>query len=56
MDYVLNAPKEEIRYDVLQSERAVGFREQNRNMIVEVGKDFRRKFRTLYLDDLKTDK
>ncbi len=41
VDYVLNAPKEEIRYDVLQSEEGGRFfREQNRNMIVEVGKDF----------------
>lgn len=40
-DYVLNAPKEQIRYDVLQSEEGGRFfREQNRNMIVEVGKEF----------------
>ena len=41
VDYVLNAPQEQIRYDVLQSEEGGRFfREQNRNMIVEVGKDF----------------
>ena len=41
VDYVLNAPQEQIKYDVLQSEEGGRFfREQNRNMIVEVGKDF----------------
>ncbi len=41
VEYVLNVPKEQIRYDVLQSEEGGRFfREQNRNMIVEVGEDF----------------
>lgn len=41
VDYVLKASKEQIRYDVLQSEEGGRFfREQNRNMIVEAGKDF----------------
>ena len=40
-EYVLNAKPEQIRYDVLQSEEGGRFfREQNRNMIVEAGKDF----------------
>lgn len=40
-DFVLNAPKEQIIYDVLQSEEGGRFfREQNRNMIIEVGKEF----------------
>lgn len=40
VDYVLNAPHEQILYDVLQSEEGGRFyREQNRNMIVEAGKD-----------------
>lgn len=40
VDYVLNASKEQILYDVLQSEEGGRFfREQNRNMIVEAGKD-----------------
>lgn len=39
-EYVLNAKPEQIRYDVLQSEEGGRFfREQNRNMIVEAGKD-----------------
>ena len=39
-DYVANAKKEQILYDVLQSEEGGRFyREQNRNMIVEAGKD-----------------
>ena len=39
-DYVMNAQKEQILYDVLQSEEGGRFfREQNRNMIVEAGKD-----------------
>ena len=39
-DYVLNAKPEQILYDVLQSEEGGRFfREQNRNMIVEAGKD-----------------
>ena len=39
-DYVLNAKPDQIRYDVLQSEEGGRFfREQNRNMIVEAGKD-----------------
>lgn len=41
VDYVLNAHKEQILYDVLQSEEGGRFyREQNRNMIVEAGKEF----------------
>lgn len=41
VEYVLNAPKEQVLYDVLQSEEGGRFfREQNRNMIIEVGKDF----------------
>lgn len=39
-EYVLNARKEQVLYDVLQSEEGGRFfREQNRNMIVEAGKD-----------------
>ncbi len=39
-EYVLNAKPGQIRYDVLQSEEGGRFfREQNRNMIVEAGKD-----------------
>lgn len=39
-DYVVNASKEQILYDVFQSEEGGRFfREQNRNMIVEAGKD-----------------
>lgn len=39
-DYVTNASKEQILYDVFQSEEGGRFfREQNRNMIVEAGKD-----------------
>ena len=41
VDYVLNAPKERVLYDVLQSEEGGRFfHEQNRNMIVEADKDF----------------
>ena len=37
----MNAPKEQIIYDVWQSEEGGRFyHEQNRNMIVEVGDDF----------------
>lgn len=40
-DYVLNAPKTLVRYDVLQSEEGGRFyREQNRNMIVEADESF----------------
>lgn len=40
-EYVLNAPKEQIVFDTLQSEEGGRFyKEQNRNMIVEVGDDF----------------
>ena len=40
-DYILNAPKELVRYDVLQSEEGGRFyREQNRNMIVEADDSF----------------
>lgn len=40
-DYVSNAKKEQILYDVLQSEEGGRFyREQNRNMIVEASDDF----------------
>lgn len=43
-EYVLNAKKEQILYDVLQSEEGGRFyREQNRNMIVKVGKDIPQK-------------
>lgn len=39
-DYVMNAKKEQILYDVLQSEEGGRFfREQNRNMIVEADED-----------------
>jgi oxidase EvaA len=39
-DYVLSAAKEQILYDVMQSEEGGRFyREQNRNMIVEAGDD-----------------
>jgi len=40
VDYVLNAPKERVLYDAMQSEEGGRFfREQNRNMIVEAGDD-----------------
>lgn len=40
-DYILNVSKEQIIYDTLQSEEGGRFyKEQNRNMIVEVGDDF----------------
>lgn len=40
-EYVLNAPKSQIIFDTLQSEEGGRFyKEQNRNMIVEVGDDF----------------
>ena len=40
-DYILNAPKDHILYDVLQSEEGGRFyREQNRNMIVEADDNF----------------
>lgn len=40
VEYVLNASKDQILYDVFQSEEGGRFfREQNRNMIVEAGKD-----------------
>lgn len=40
-DYILEAPKERVIYDVLQSEEGGRFyREQNRNMIVVAGDDF----------------
>lgn len=40
-DYILNASREQIRYDVLQSEEGGRFyREQNRNMIIEADEDF----------------
>ena len=40
-DYVLNAPKEQILYDVMQSEEGGRFyREQNRNMIIEADDSF----------------
>lgn len=41
VDYVLNAKKEQIVYDVLQSEEGGRFfQEQNRNMLVEADDDF----------------
>ena len=40
-EYILNVPKEQIIFDTLQSEEGGRFyKEQNRNMIVEVGEDF----------------
>lgn len=40
-DFIMNAPKDNIIYDVKQSEEGGRFyHEQNRNMIVEVGDDF----------------
>lgn len=40
-DYVLSAPKSQIVFDTLQSEEGGRFyKEQNRNLIVEVGDDF----------------
>ena len=40
-EYVLHAPKSQILFDTLQSEEGGRFfKEQNRNMIVEVGEDF----------------
>ena len=41
VNYVLNAPKEEILFDTLQSEEGGRFyHEQNRNMLIRVGDDF----------------
>lgn len=41
LSYVLNAPKEEIIFDTLQSEEGGRFyHEQNRNMLIKVGDDF----------------
>ena len=41
VDYILNASREQIRYDVLQSEEGGRFyREQNRNMSIEADEDF----------------
>jgi len=41
LDYILNIPKNQIRYDALQSEEGGRFyREQNRSMIVEAKNDF----------------
>ena len=40
-DYVLNVRKEQVIFDTLQSEEGGRFfKEQNRNMIIEVGDDF----------------
>lgn len=40
-DYVLNTPKTQVVFDTLQSEEGGRFfKEQNRNMIIEVGEDF----------------
>lgn len=40
-DYVLNTPKNQVIFDTLQSEEGGRFfKEQNRNMIIEVGEDF----------------
>ena len=40
-EYILNAPKEQVIFDTLQSEEGGRFyKEQNRNMILEVGDDF----------------
>lgn len=40
-DYVLNVRKEQVVFDTLQSEEGGRFfKEQNRNMIIEVGEDF----------------
>ena len=40
-DYVLNTPKNQVVFDTLQSEEGGRFfKEQNRNMIIEVGEDF----------------
>ena len=41
LDFVLNSTNDMIRYDAMQSEEGGRFfREQNRNMIIEVGEDF----------------
>ncbi len=41
LSYVLNAPKEQILFDTLQSEEGGRFyHEQNRNMLIKVGDDF----------------
>ena len=48
-EYVLNAPKEQIVFDTLQSEEGGRFyKEQNRNMIIEVGEDFPRELPECY--------
>ena len=40
-EYVLNAPKEKVIFDTLQSEEGGRFfKEQNRNMIIDAGEDF----------------
>lgn len=41
LSYVLNAPKEQVIFDTLQSEEGGRFyHEQNRNMLIKVGEDF----------------
>jgi dTDP-4-dehydro-6-deoxy-alpha-D-glucopyranose 2,3-dehydratase len=41
LDYVLNAPQCQIKYDAMQSEEGGRFyQEQNRNVIIEAGEDF----------------
>ena len=41
LSYVLNAPKEQVIFDTLQSEEGGRFyHEQNRNMLIKVGDDF----------------
>lgn len=41
IDYILHAPKENVIFDTLQSEEGGRFyKEQNRNIIVEVGDEF----------------
>ncbi len=41
LEYVLNVPREQVRLSTLQSEEGGRFfREQNRNMLIEVGDDF----------------
>lgn len=48
-DYVLNADKNQILYDVYQSEEGGRFyQEQNRNMIIEAGEDFNMKIPERY--------
>lgn len=50
LDYVLNAPKEQVRFSTLQSEEGGRFfREENHNIIIEVEDDFSMKIPENYI-------